>query len=504
MKTNPPAHRAPPLLAAALSIVWFGLAGSAMAQPNMSARPIQDIDRQRRFDELEQLQLDNRLRANQDVPVGQRALIDFGGYVTLQYFSIDDRANDNHGLFQPDLVLYGRVNLDAANEVFVRLRTSYLDFNTGDSFRGRGNEWINPDVERGYYRFDLSKYEGAYHGKTIPYNVTFQVGRDLVYWANGLTMGEVIDGGIIDLSWHNLSLNLVAGVTPVRTVDFDTSRPNFDRSTRRGFYGGMLNWSPETPNFGTHHPFIYAITQQDNNTYNFLAQGNIRTRFDYNTFYIGTGSNGSLTDHLLYGLEVTYEGGNTLSNSFAVNGLSLVPIKQTRNDIQAAAADVKLDYLVNDKNNTRFSFEALAASGDSNRGNSSTTFNGSPPGKRDHAFNAFGLVNTGLAFSPEVSSLGFLRFGASTYPLADSSHFKKLQVGIDYFIYEKLRRDDAFIERTNNRHYLGVEPDLYLNWQITSDVTLAARYGVFIPGNATLVSHSELRQFVYAGVTFAF
>jgi hypothetical protein len=497
--------RTPRLLAAAVSMVgWLGWPGQAAAQSNTGARQIQDIDRQRRFDELQQLQLDNRLRANQDVPVGQRALVDYGGYLTLQYFSIDDRAGDNHGLLQPDLVLYGRVNLDAANEVFARFRTSYQAFNKGDSFRGRGDEWINPDLERGYYRFDLAKYEGAYHGKTIPYNVTFQVGRDLVYWANGLTLGEVIDGGMIDLSWRNLSLNLIAGVTPVRTVDFDTSRPNFDRSTRRGFFGGMLNWSPDTPGFGTHHPFVYAISQQDFNTYNFLAQGNIRTRFDYNSYYIGVGSNGSLSDHLLYGVEATYEGGNTLSNSFAVSGLSILPVKQTRNDIQAFAGDIKLDYLLNDRHNSRISFEALAATGDKNRGNSSTTFNGSPPGKLDRSFNAFGLVNSGLAFSPEVSSLGFLRIGASTYPLPDSTAFKRLQLGFDFFAYEKLQRNAAFIERTNNKHYLGVEPDLYLNWQITSDVTLAARYGVFIPGTETLVSHSQLRQFVYAGVTFAF
>jgi hypothetical protein len=492
------------ILTGALSLCSLGFVASATGQSNPGARQVQDVDRQRRFDELQQLQLDNRLRANQDVPLNQRALIDYGGYLTLQYFSIDDRAADNHGLFQPELVLYGRVNLDAANEVFARFRTGYQAFNSGDSFRGRGDEWINPDLERGYYRFDLAKYEGAYHGKTIPYNVTFQAGRDLVYWANGLTLGEVIDGGIADLTWRNLSLNLIAGVTPVRTVDIDTSRPNFDRSTRRGFFGGMLNWTPDTPDLGTHHPFVYAVSQRDFNTYDFLAQGNIRTRFDYNSYYLGVGSNGSLTDHLLYGVELTYEGGNTLSNSFAESGLSIVPVKQTRNRIEAYAGDVKLDYLFNDTHNSRLSFEALAASGEKNRGNSTTTFNGSAPGKRDHSFNAFGLVNSGLAFAPEVSNLGFLRVGASTYPLPEMKAFKRMQLGLDFFVYEKFNRSGAFIERTNNRHYLGVEPDLYLNWQITSDVTLAARYGLFVPGTDTLVSHSELRQFVYAGVTFAF
>ena len=489
-------------LATVLLMGW--IAPAAIAQPDASGRSLQDLQRQQRFDQLQQLQIDNRVRANEDVPAGQRALIDYGGYLTLQYFSVDDRVGNNHGLFQPELGLYGRVNLDAANEVFARFRVGYQDFNAGDQFVRSDNRWINLDLERGYYRFDLAKYEGAYKGKAIPYNVTAEFGRDLVYWANGLTMGQVIDGGIFNLSWRNMSLDVIAGITPVKTVDFDTSRPNFDGSTRRGFYGGMLTYSPDTPDAGKHHPFIYALAQQDYNTYNFLVQGNLRTRFDYNSYYLGAGSTGSLGDHLTYGLEVVYETGNTLSNSFALNGLSIVPLKQSRNGIGAAAGDLRLDYLVNDHRNTRFSFEALAASGDPNRDNSSNTFDGSKPHTRDKSFNGFGLINTGLAFAPEASNLGFIRIGASTYPFPDTAPFRRLQIGFDYFMYEKLNKRGGFDERTNNRHYLGLEPDLFLNWQIASDVTISARYGIFVPSNETLVSHTELRQFVYTGVTFAF
>jgi hypothetical protein len=505
MKTKDNRDRKRPWLFHALAVLGLALAGMVQAQPDTGAgRALQSIDRQRRFDELQQLQIDNRLRANEDVPIGQRALIDYGAYITAQYFSIDDRNANNHTLWQPEFVAYGRANLDAANEVFARFRASYMYFSPGDSFDGHGNRWTDFDLERGYYRFDLAKYEGAYKGKSIPYNFTGQVGRDLVYWANGLTLGEVLDGGIGDVTWGNLSLELIAGVTPTRTVDFDTSRPNFDHNTRRGFYGGMLTWNPDTPGVGKHHPYVYGVVQQDYNTFDFLAQGNIRTRFDYNSYYIGWGSTGSLTDHLVYGLEMVYEGGDTLSNSFALSGLSLLPIKQRRDNIQAGAADFKLDYLVNDSRNTRLSFEVLGATGDPNRGNSSTTFNGIAPGKTDHSFNAFGLVNSGLAFAPEISNLGFIRLGASTYPFVDVRAFRRMQTGVDFFFYEKLQKTGAFSERTNNRHALGVEPDLYLNWQISSDVTLAARYGVFIPSNATLVTHTQLRQFVYAGVTFAF
>jgi hypothetical protein len=143
------------------------------------------------------------------------------------------------------------------------------------------------------------------------------------------------------------------------------------------------------------------------------------------------------------------------------------------------------------------------STGDRDRGNSSTTFNGNRPETKDFAFNGFGLLNTGLAFAPEVSNLMAFRLGASTYPFADVSMFRRLQVGTDFFLFNKFQRHGAFDERTANRHYLGVEPDFYLNWQITSDVTLAMRYGIFFPGN-TLVQHDAPRQFLYTGVTFAF
>ena len=53
----------------------------------------------------------------------------------------------------------------------------------------------------------------------------------------------------------------------------------------------------------------------------------------------------------------------------------------------------------------------------------------------------------------------------------------RLQVGVDFFVYAKLREDAPVNEPTNADHYLGVEPDLYINWQITNDFSLAVRPG---------------------------
>ena len=64
-------------------------------------------------------------------------------------------------------------------------------------------------------------------------------------------------------------------------------------------------------------------------------------------------------------------------------------------------------------------------------------------------------------------------------------------------------RNAPIDEGTLEGRFLGVEPDIFINWQISSDVTLALRYGVFFPNSDVVVS-GETRQFFYAGLTFAF
>jgi hypothetical protein len=78
-----------------------------------------------------------------------------------------------------------------------------------------------------------------------------------------------------------------------------------------------------------------------------------------------------------------------------------------------------------------------------------------------------------------------------------------MQVGTDLFLLAKLQENAPIDEPTTDDRILGYEPDFYMNWEITSDVTLALRYGAFIPGEA-IVADGKIRQFFYAGVTFAF
>ncbi|HTL29791.1 MAG TPA: hypothetical protein VL282_11235, partial [Tepidisphaeraceae bacterium] len=301
---------------------------------------------------LEQIQRDTILSINPNVPVNQRVFFDYGAYVSAGYLSLDDNVNDNHVLRQYEFFPYMRLNLDGVQEVFLRGIWGWRDFSEGDSFDGLGDEAIDGDLDVGYYKFDLARYMAAYKSERTDYTLTIKAGRDLVYWANGLVLSDRIDGLMIDGGFGKVGFQLIAGVTPTRTVDFDATRPGFDHNTRRGFYGALLS-----TDIAGHRPYIYGMLQRDYNKMDESVTGPITTDFDYNSYYLGIGSSGPITDRFLYSAEFVYEGGNSLSNSFTIGGPFISPVPQTRDEIQAFAGDVRLDYLLGDRRNTRISGE---------------------------------------------------------------------------------------------------------------------------------------------------
>lgn len=506
------------IVASAVLAITAGIGVSsrvAIAQSADSGRT-QQLQREQRLRDLDDFNLDNRIRANELVPVGQRTLIDYGALLSLSYLTVRDRDAETRGERIYELTGYARVNVDGVHEAFVRGRYAYFDyFSENDSFDGRGSRENDDKLDRAYYRFDLGRYFSAYEGKSSDSGLAIQAGRDLVYWANGLVLGQRLDGVLIDATSGPLTMQAIAGVTPDSTVDFDPSRPDFDTDTRRGFYGAIASVT-----VGAHRPFFYVLGQQDYNDsgpYPILVSGGntIRSRFRYDSFYVGGGSEGNLGDRMIYAVEAAYEGGNTLSRAAADSQSGQTQLSQQSDPIQAAAINLRLEYLFPDEGKTRLSFEETVATGDEDRKLSNQTYSGNVEGTRDNAFNAFGLINPGLAFSPNLSNLAITRVGIATNPFPSSSWTRRLQVGADFFVYTKLRRFGALDETSAGAgplgsasvdepgHYVGFEPDVYLNWQITSDMTFVARYGYFFPGDA-ISANDNHRQFVYLGVTYAF
>lgn len=478
----------------------------------MASSAAAQVDLERFERQLEQIQRDTQLRVDTSVPPDQRVLIEYGGYLTFSFVTIDDPAQNTHYLRQTDLNGYLRVNLDGVHEFYVRGRTTYRDFNSGDSFDGAGDDWVEPTLDRGYYRFDMKRWKEAYEGESPDYNLVIQAGRQLVHWANGLTLSQELDGGVFELASGVFQLDLLAARTRPSNTDIDSSRPGFDNEMDRQFFGAMLSVQVDP----RHRPYIYALYQQDANDnvarVDVPAIGPpITTLYEYNSFYIGAGSRGSFGSNWVYGVELVYQGGETLSSPFTISpGGFLIPAAaQTNDDIEAFAADFQLDYLFNDAKRTRLGGEVLLATGDSDRVlHTTNTFGGNAPGTTDNAFNAFGLLNTGYAFAPSASNLLMLRVGGSTFPLPNSPRLRRLQIGSNIFFFAKLDGDAPFDEDTSNDTYLGTEIDVFVNWQITSDVAIAVRYGVFFPGDAIggifVPTDHQARHFFYTGITFSF
>ena len=113
------------------------------------------------------------------------------------------------------------------------------------------------------------------------------------------------------------------------------------------------------------------------------------------------------------------------------------------------------------------------------------------------------LGPTGFAFAPQVSNVMILRSGITSFPWANTQTFNKLQLGADLLLYSKFESGAPIDDPSSADWWLGAEIDFSATWQVTSDVSLLLRYGIFFPGSA-LDNDSDPRNFVAVGVTYAF
>ncbi len=484
-------------VAACIAAVVGGWTATARAQAgDMSAR----LERQ-----LRQAERSYMLQPSPALGVGERALIDYGALVTFGFLAIDDTEQNTRILRQTDARLYGLVNIDGVHQFYGRLRFNYEDFNSGDSFDGRGDELEDPIGDRWWYMFDLRRAVEVNTGEPFADNLRIQAGRFFADWASGLVFSDELYGARLWYEKGNLfEIEVLGGVTPSSTViDFDASRPAFDSDTERAFIGGKFTLLT----FPEHRPYLYVLHQNDNNDQDsaLLNIGGVfvPTEFNYDSTYFGVGSEGPITGRIDYLVEAVLETGEGLSNSFDPVTLAAAP--QTEEDILAWAARLRFGYNALDANQTRVELEALLASGDDDRTfDTSNTFGGNTSGTDDEAFNAFGFVNTGLAFAPPVSNLAMVRAGATTFPFRNSRGILRgLSIGVDGILFNKLDSDAPIDEATSDDTILGYEIDLYADWQVLSDVAVFLRYGVFFPGEA-IEADSDPRHFFFTGVTYAF
>ncbi len=478
-----------------------GLAGGLGASDEASAQAdpsqVQALERQ-----LQQLERQYRLSVPEGQPIDERALFDAGASLRAAFFSIDDETSDAHIMRQFDARVYARLEIDGAHRFYGRIKAQYDDWNSGDSFDGDGDDWNDPFLDRLWYEFDLRGLMRAQTGERTDYNVNLKVGKEYFLWGSGLVLSQNLYGGTLDLEFGSIGLVGLVGVTsPLETIDFDASRPAFDDDTERLLAGGMFEWRGDPG----HRPYAFFMAQIDENDQGFANLGGaFPTLFQYDSYYAGVGSRGSLGAAWRYRVEFVYEFGEGYSTSLDPVGGGAIP--QMKEDISAMAGLVGLTYLFRDKGDSRFDFELSAGSGDDDRLSSSDTFGGNAPNTTDRAFNSLGYVNTGLALAPDVTNLLTVRAGLSTNPFRSSGYFfENMRVGVDGYLFTKID-EDAPISATTNAgdRFVGGEIDVFLSWRMLSDLMFEVRYGVFLPGEAMPDGQDDPRQFFYAGVTYAF
>jgi hypothetical protein len=434
------------------------------------------------------LEEDVRAALDKELPADQKIDFDWGGWYSFYLFTYDDGIKSSRTLRQYDLRLWGSASIDqGAHEFYSRMKLLFYDFNHGDGYYCDEDDTVGPNLDRAYYQFDLRQAARAYWHEDIKGDFKVKVGRDLVQFGTGYALSLPMDHVLLTAEVPNVRATALMGTSIRSLPDIDRTQPSYGQMDRN-FWGGQI----ELTTFQKHVPFVYAFWNQDwKSEHPWVPLQN----FDYDSWYIGAGSRGELPiRNLMYSTEWVWEGGRSYGDRQFLH----------RDDINAWAFDMMLDYLSQRPMKPRVSAEYMFASGDGNRYGSPTDAIGGNTRGPDTSFSGFGYRNTGLCFAPWLSNVHIWRLGGSIKPLEKIERLRNLEVGTDWFLYAKNQRNGAVSDPTADQHstYLGWEMDYFINWRITSDLAWTTRFGTFFPGDS--FSDETTRTFFLTGVTYSF
>ena len=464
--------------------VALALPAAAFGQLGLQPRGVSDqfLQRQREID------LRNQQREARDVPPAQKFRVDYGGWFDSYVFLFDDGFVSSRTLRQNELRLWASFSADRGiHEGYVRMRMTYNDWNSGDSYTRREDDLDGPNLERGWYQFDVAKALRIYGNTETPFELKLKIGRDLVQAGTGYAVSLPLDHVSVQSEFANFETTFIAGKTPASTENIDRSFPVSDHSDRNF-------WIIEERylGFDRHVPFFYVVWQDDNTSED---PPDYLQKYRYSSRYFGFGSTGELIDNLRYSSEWVIERGRSFGHQ-----------RFLRHDtIKAWGFDHQLEYFFQHDTKPRVIVEYMFGSGDSDRIGSPTNARGGNRNDHvDHSFVGFGFRDTGLSFAPRLSNIHIWRAGASFRPFAKIEAAKNFELGTDWFLYYKNKGaaavSDFLADRASN--YLGWEMDYFANYRLTSDLALTLRVGSFFPGRA--FSDRTTRTFLLTGLSWSF
>lgn len=467
---------------------WVAVGLLAVTAADAGAQPRENPISDAFLNQRREIQLENDRRRQADLPPAQRFRIDYGGWFDSYIFLFDDGYESSRTFRQNDLRFWFGFSADEGiHDGYLRVRTSYTDFNYGDSFTRNEDDLDGPNLERGWYQLDIARMIRKYGESEMPLELKMKVGRELVQPGTGYAIAIPLDAVQLQSEFAGFESTFTAGKTPASLENIDRSRPVADHSYRNFFI-----FEEKYKGFDKHTPFVYYAWQNDGTGED---PPNLLQAYRYNSQYIGFGSSGELVKNLRYSTEWVIERGTSYGNDRFLH----------TDDIKAWGFDNLIEYLFDHETKPTIAAEYMFASGDPDRlGSPTNAAGGNRNDHVDNSFIGFGFRDTGLVLAPRLSNIHIWRLGGSFRPLPRVEVAKDLELGTNCFLYAKDQGTGAISDTLADREssYVGWEMDYYANYRVTSDLSLTVRYGVFFPGTA--YSDQSNRTFLLTGLSWSF
>lgn len=438
-----------------------------------------------------QLDLTNRQERERVDPLATHLDFQWGGWIDYYFFYFQDGFQRQRLFQQPGMSLWARIRVDDTQELYARMRLQYNYFNPGDQLPGEDQQDFGVWLDRLWWDVDVLR---ALKITTLkdPIQFGFRVGRQDVRFGTGYALDLPMDAVTINLTLWDLKVTGLIGQSIYNYPNIDPS-PSVADHMSRNFYGAQLTYTGmEKLGLGRHEPFFYFVINDDHTPENPVDR---LQNYSYDTQYFGWGSRGQIIENLNYWAEIVYETGRSYGNGMFTS----------RDPVVALGWDFGLEYLFPGPMAKRLAFEYMFGSGDGNRIlNATGSLGGNRHNTVDNAFVAFGFRDTGLALSPANTNLNIFKFGGSLRPFEKTRYFRDLEVGTNWFIFQKNQAGGAISDPTADQFegFVGWEMDYFINWRLMSDLAWTIRYGIFFPGDA--YSDQAARNFLMTGFTWSF
>ena len=431
-------------------------------------------DQKKFLEEERRKEMDARPKPDPDML--QPLLWDAGGWLHLQFDTLEDPPFSKERTDRyVDLRLWGELRIERIYTAYVRIQTDYVDFNSGDQFKGtEDNVFRAPHLDQAYVQADWTEMNRG---------LMLRAGREFVSLGSGLLFNSVAYAvhGIYDHGEWAVQAWVAHSI--IGEDDIDQSHPH-SGSSHRLFFGleGELLLS------GSHRAYAMFLLEHDLNRENVAVQD-----WDYNANYIGLGGKGTILAGWGYSAEAVFEFGQTAS----VGTTSSDPIR-------AFALLLTTDYQFQGPMEPSVRIQYMFGSGDSDRASPTDMAAGNEAGTTDTSFLSFGFVQTGFSLFPRVANIHILRVGGTIRPLVSVEAFHKFEVGVFGYYYRKAQAQELISDSRSflNDADIGKEVDFLVRWRIFSDLGFYLNYGVFFPGAA--YQDRGARSFLSAGITYSF